>query len=135
MWSCEHHSGRLIEIRLQGNMKIEDLVQLRDKHVGFLTRLPGQVVILTDVRKVQLFQSETSDTLIAMMAALNPRIDRSAILVNESALVRLQATRVIQESGQTVRRLFDDPISLLTWLSEVLTGEEFARARLFLAEG
>jgi len=39
-------------------------------------------------RKVQLFASETSDKLIAMMAALNPRIDRSAILVSESALVR-----------------------------------------------
>lgn len=135
MWSCEHHSGRLIEIRLQGSTKIEDLVQLRDKHVGILTHLPGQVVILTDVRKVHLFQSDTSDTLIAMMAALNPRIERSAILVSESALVRLQASRVIQESGQTIRRLFDDPADLLTWLGEVLTGEELARARLFLAEG
>ncbi len=88
MWSCENHCGRLIEIRIQGGLKLEELIQLRNQHLGLLAKLPGQVVILTDVRKVQLFASETSDKLIAMMAALNPRIDRSAILVSESALVR-----------------------------------------------
>ena len=69
------------------------------------------------------------------MTQLNPRLLRSASLINESAVLGLQAERAMEVAGHDNRQAFRDPLAMEEWLGEVLSEAEQNRLRLFLLEG
>jgi hypothetical protein len=65
----------------------------------------------------------------------NSRVLRSAALGSpESPSAMLQFLRLVRESDNPDRRMFDDPALMVAWLDEVLDAQERARLRAFLAE-
>jgi hypothetical protein len=81
------------------------------------------------------FAPGTVDRFVALMKSGNPKIERSALLVNtESAALGLQISRMLKEAAHPARRAFADPSELTTWLSPVLTVNEQSALAAFLAE-
>ena len=68
------------------------------------------------------------------MAGNNPHFERSAALGSkQSPLTMLQFLRLVRDSGNKERRLFDDVTELCAWLDDILSPAERARLREFLA--
>jgi hypothetical protein len=70
-----------------------------------------------------------------MLTAVNPRIERSAILHrDDQATSVLQVMRLIKEAQSPHRRVFTNPFEMQSWLGEVLNDTERERLRVFLAQ-
>ena len=60
-----------------------------------------------------------------VVVGLDPRVERTAFLIGESAIFALQVERIIRSSNNPNRRAFREAAELLHWLEEVLTlGEQ-----------
>lgn len=134
MFSSSNHVGRLVELRVQTPMSLDEMADLRRRHLEVLESLDGSFVIVTDLRHAHVFPPQITEAFIQMMGKINPDLERSAVLINESAVLGLQAERAIAEAGHPNRRSFREPAALVDWLAEVLTPAETARLKLFLAE-
>lgn len=135
MFSSENRVGSLVELRVRTPMTMEEMTALRHRHLEVLKGVDGSFVIVTDMRHAHVFPPEITDGFIRMMGQINPDLKRSAVLINESAVLGLQAERAIAEAGNPNRRSFRDPAELLRWMTEILTAEEQVRLQEFLAEG
>ena len=135
MFSSDSHVGRLVELRVRTPMTLDEMAELRRRHMEVLQSLSGSFVIVTDMRHAHVFPPDITEGFIQMMGQINPDLERSAVLINESAVLGLQAERAIAEAGNPNRRSFRQPDELVAWLSEALTTPEVARLRLFLQEG
>lgn len=83
------------------------------------------VVVVSDLRVARAFSPDTTDRFIALMKADNPKIERSALLVDEEArTLGLQAQRMVKEAAHASRRVFSDPAELREWLAPVLSSQE-----------
>jgi hypothetical protein len=90
---------------------------------------------VVDWRSLPLMTGDASTRLFQLMAQYNGRIERSAILASRDAPTAvMQFLRVISETKHPDRRLFYDIDELQAWLDEVLSSEESARLRSFLAQ-
>jgi hypothetical protein len=68
-----------------------------------------------------------------MLARVNPRVTRSAILtLPEDAMTNLQVVRLVREAQNASRRAFTDARDMTNWLSEMLSPAEGARLKKFL---
>jgi hypothetical protein len=83
---------------------------------------------------VRVFAPEDAEQMLAVMRADNPRVERTAILVNGDALFGMQMERLVRAAAARNRRVFRSGSAAVAWLSEVLSPEEIARARSFVAE-
>ena len=135
MFSSENREGRLVELRVVTPMSAEEMLELRETHLRVTRAIGGYYAVAVDLRQAQVFPPQITDRFIGLMSQLNPRLLRSAILINESAVLGLQAERAIETAGHPDRRAFRDPADLERWLAEVLTERERGRLREFLAEG
>jgi hypothetical protein len=134
MFKSENRVGRLVELRVHTPMKLEEMLALRARHLEVLQSIAGSYVIVTDLRHAHVFPPDITEAFIQMMGRINPDLERSAVLINESAVLGMQAERAIGEAGNPNRRSFREPWTLLDWMSEVLTPQELARLKQFLAE-
>ncbi len=135
MFSSENREGRLIELRVVTPMSAEEMLALQEKHLEVTRGVEGEYAVAVDMRRAQVFPPQIAERFIALMSRLNPRLMRSAVLINESAVLGLQAERAIETAGDADRRAFRDPVALEHWLGEVLTARERSRLRDFLLEG
>ena len=135
MFSSDNHVGRLVELRVLTPMAADEMVELQRRHLEVLQSLAGSFVIVTDMRHAHVFPPDITEAFIEMMGKINPDLERSAVLINESAVLGLQAERAINEAGNANRRSFRQPAELVDWLAEVLTPQEIARLKLFLLQG
>lgn len=135
MFSSENRVGRLVELRVRTPMTMEEMTALRQRHLDVLAGVDGSFVIVTDLRNAHVFPPEITEAFIGMMGRINPDLKRSAVLINESAVLGLQAERAITEAGNPNRRSFRDPGELLSWMREILSAEEQVRLQEFLDEG
>lgn len=135
MFSSENREGRLVELRVVTPITIEEIVELQKTHVAVTQAVEGDYVVVVDFRHAHVFPPKIFEHFLAIMTQLNPRLQRSAILINHSAVLGLQAERAIQTAGHADRQAFRDPRALELWLSEVLSQSETARLRQFLLEG
>ncbi len=135
MFSSENREGRLVELRVGTPMSAEEMLDLQKTHLEVTGGVEGAYVVAVDLRRAQVFPPQITERFIGLMSQLNPRLLRSAILINESAVLGLQAERAIETAGNPDRRTFRDPVELGQWLGEVLTERERSRLRLFLLEG
>ncbi len=132
MFTSENHEGCLIELRIASPVTADEIAEMQRVHLATLQRIAGNYVAAVDLRQAFVFPAEISERLIALMGQLNPRLLRSAWLINSSAVLGLQAERAIQEAGHPNRRTFREPEPMELWLSEVLTPAEQARLHQFL---
>lgn len=134
--TCEHHVGRLIEIRIEaGYRNLADITDIYAEITRLSGVIPGsrRLVLAIDWRKCFVMAEEAAQQLVTSMRGTNARIERSgALLPAESPVAMLQLNRMLRESQNPARRGFDDPKDLITWLSDVLTPEEVSRLREFL---
>ncbi len=135
MFNSENREGKLVELRVITPMSAEEMLELGKTHLEVTAGVDGDYAVAVDLRQAQVFPPLITERFIGLMSQLNPRLLRSAILINESAVLGLQAERAMETAGHANRRAFRDPLELEQWLGEVLTEPEQARLRLFLLEG
>lgn len=135
MFSSENRHGRLVELRVVTPVTVEEVVELQKAHMAVTQAVDGDYVAAVDLRRAHVFPPQIFERFLAMMSQLNPRLLRSAILINGSAVLGLQAERAIESAGHPDRKAFREPQELVRWLGEVLSESETSRLRLFLLEG
>ena len=136
MFSSEHHVDNLVELRVVSPFSEQEMAQLVQRHVAVLQSVPTETfVVATDMRAAHVFPASITKKFISMMQVINPRLKRSAVLINGSAVLGLQAERAIAEAGHPDRRTFRDPESMIEWLGEELESSAKLRLRAFLREG
>jgi len=87
------------------------------------------VVGIMDMSRVRVFAPEDATLLLEVMRRDNPRVERTAIIINGEVLFTMQMERLLLHSGSRARRLFKSLDDAISWLNEVFTPEEAARAR------
>ena len=132
MLTIENHVGRLLELRFASPMSMADL----DGFHGAILRSMGtrNLVACTDLLGAKVFDQAVSTRLVSLIRQENPRVDRNAILVGESAVFSMQTERIIREAGSPKRKAFRSSVELAEWLAEVLTAAEQAQLNVFLRE-
>ena len=134
MFSVAIHEGRLIEIRVATPLEMPEFDALAHRLRDLIAKAHTLVVLCSDWTHVHVFPPEVADALVTLMKTDNPRVERSAFLVGESATAALQAERMIRTAGNPARRSFHDPVELSRWLGETLTVRERVRLERFLRE-
>ena len=135
MFSSENREGKLIELRVVTPMSVEEMLDLQKTHVAVTQAVTGDYAVAVDLRRAQVFPPQITERFISLMSQLNPRLLRSANLINESAILGLQAERAIETAGHADRKTFRDPVALELWLGDILSKRERDRLRSFLLEG
>jgi hypothetical protein len=133
MFTIECNAGRLLEVWVESPVALEELVPFRARLRAVLSAMPEQMIAAVDLRSARLFPPEVAEGFVSIMRGDNPRIERSAFLVSDSALFSLQIERMIREAGSPVRRAFRDPPALSAWLGQLLSPAERTRLDAFLA--
>jgi hypothetical protein len=134
--TCQIVVGRLLEIDVRsGYGSVEDvdaMIRMIGEQFERVAK-PIRIVIGADWRMCTLFKPEVAARAIQMLAGVNPRVERSAILhsPNQSTSV-LQVMRLAREAQFSARRVFTDPLEMEKWLTEVLTEAEAQRVHLLL---
>jgi len=132
MFRIERRVGRFAELRFGSIFTITELPLFRSKLTEIWQGLSGKVVFCVDLRQLEKFGPEEEKTLIGVMQADNPRVERSAMLVNPSGRFGVQVLKMIQEADNRARRVFRDAKDVQVWLAPVLTAAESARLAEFL---
>lgn len=134
---CEVHVGRLVEFRAEsGYRSIAEVDEVFARYAREIKKIPDgeSIVVVTDWRRCPLMSTDAAEHLLARITRTNPRVLRSAAVASRNSPVALlQFLRVVRESKNAERRLFDDPEELVAWLGDVLTPAELTRLREFLA--
>lgn len=134
MFTSRNVVGRLMELRIGTPLTHEEIGELIQKQLKNIARIPGQYVSVVDLRGANVFPPDIAEKLIALMTQGNPKLERSAFLLPESAILGLQAERAIQEGRVDKRRVFRDVEVAASWLGEILNVSERRRLREFLDE-
>lgn len=133
MFTSRNRVGRLVELRISHPVTMEEIDELQKQQLANILRIPGRYVSVVDLRGSRVFPPNVTDRLIDLMTRANPKLERSAFLLPESAILGLQAERAIQEVGSGERRVFRDPDELESWLHDILNELERQRLTRFLA--
>lgn len=124
--------GRLVELRPEGLHSVADLAAVGLAMAQLARGMPGQQIYCVDWRNLRVLAPDVAQALANNMREGNSRSLRSAALIGAHATLGLQLDRVIREANHPSRRVFRDPDVMLTWLAEVTTPEELARAKQFI---
>jgi len=135
--TAQMHVGRLLEIAADAGYRtpadVDRLFASLDAQVASLVARGGSYVTVADLRYCPLMSPMAAEQLKTQMASRNSRVLRSAGLVShESPAAVLQFARVTREAGLKDRKVFEDPVELLRWLEDILTGDEASRLCTFL---
>ena len=134
--TCEFVVGRLLEIRTAaGYGSVADVDEMIGMIRGQASKLSPEdkYAIAADWRNVHIMSPETSERARHMLAQVNPRVKRSAILtLPENSTTNLQVVRLVREAENAARRHFTSAQEMHRWLSEVLTKQEARRLATFL---
>jgi hypothetical protein len=134
MLTIENHVGRLLELRFASPITADELSGFHEAITRAMGRLTGQLVACTDLLGARVFDQSVSSRLVTLIRQENPRVERNAILVGESAVFSMQTERIIREAGSPNRKAFRSSLDMVVWLGEVLNSSERARLNIFLRE-
>jgi len=123
--------GRLASIRFENPITTEEVEGLLSQIISFIGSMHENGVFVVDGKSVDLLAPEIADALIELMRSDNPSIERTGILINESATFGMQVDRMLREAGNPARRSFRNAHQLITWLNEVLDKETRLKLREF----
>src|SRR4051812_16593396 len=135
MFSVNVKVGRLLEIRLVAPVTLQDI----DVGSAKLTELllkhhPNKLIGVGDFSHATIFPQEVATRVLDVLKSDNQRLERSGILVSQSAIFSLQVERLRAPGENITRRAFRDPYDLKAFLGKLLTHEEHARLAHFLSE-
>lgn len=135
-FSCRHHVGRLLEVRVVPPLTMEEATRFMQEVVRLMSAQPARIVAITDLRTgSRTIDPDSVDFIAGIMRSENPRVERNALLVSPaSATFVLQMERMVKTAGAAQRRIFKSRPEAEAWLGELLTGAERARLRTFLDE-
>lgn len=133
MVKIEHRVGRVVELTLEAPVTPADLQGCVSRLMVMATAITSKFLLVSDCRKVHTLAPEVADGFGKLMRSDNRRLERSALLLGESATLNLQVERMVRESQNPMRRTFRTADALVTWLGEVMTPAERARITELLA--
>jgi len=133
MYTVEHHTGKLCEVRLTTPISEAELQSFVHDLTRVVGAIPGKYVGVTDLMEAHLFPPNVTQMMIQYLSSSSPRVVRSGILIGEGATFALQVERVLRSSNNDNRRAFRRVDELETWLGEVLSMDERVRLRRFLS--
>jgi hypothetical protein len=134
MFSVEVKTGRLLEIRLIAPVTLEDLQGMGQRLAAVFLEHPGKLVAAADATRAAIVTPDVGQRIVEVFRADNPRIERSGILINQSATFGLQIERFVAEADNPSRRCFRDVFDLKVFLGSHLTHDEHGRLAQFLGE-
>lgn len=158
-----HKIGRLAEIRMAPPATLSDMATLHREMGTIGGKVSGKLVVCADLSAATLFPDEVADGLGRYFRPENPRLERVALVVGDSATFFLQVERMLREGGAPsspgsrvessssgkngargsdpwmakrapTRRAFRSPSEAMGWLDEVLVPDERARLRSFFEQ-
>jgi hypothetical protein len=133
MHKVEHKTGRLVEVKLASPLTPEEVQKFVSELTAVIGKIPGGKYIgVVDLLDAHVFPVAVADALIQLLSTASPRVERTAMLIGESATFALQVERVIRSANSDNRRAFRRGEELETWLGEVMTAEERVRLRQFM---
>ncbi|HEX2123675.1 MAG TPA: hypothetical protein VHL59_18745 [Thermoanaerobaculia bacterium] len=132
MHKAENHVGRLVEVKLASPITADEVQEFVRELMGVMARIPGKYVGVVDLLDAHVFPPAVTETLIQLLSGAAARVERTAFLINESAIFALQVERIIRSSNNDNRRAFRQPDDLVAWLAEALTAEERVRLKTFM---
>lgn len=132
MISVEHRLRKVIGITYASPITLAEVDTFARRVREVIAPLP-RVVFIVDFTALHVLPEEESKRTTAIMRADNPKVERSAFLLPQSAVSSLQTERMIREAGNPMRRSFGSARKLLDWVSECLDAEELAAAQAFFA--
>lgn len=125
--------GRLLLARLSTFATAEAAQVYSDAIAAGVRSCTGNIVICADWSRAGVVPPTVAEVLKAMLERSNPRVERSALLVDPAnAIFGLQAERIVREAAHPSRRTFREVTALLIWLGEVLTPTQLSAARAYL---
>lgn len=132
MHKAENAVGRLVEVRFASPLTLDEVKEFVTEHRAITNRLARKYVGVVDLLQADVFPIPVAEALIQLLSGMAPMVERTALLIRESALFALQVERVIRNSNHPDRRVFRDPEQLKAWLGEVLDPTERARLERFV---
>jgi hypothetical protein len=126
--------GRLVTFRIVAPVSDENGAQASLDLRGHIVANPAPVVVVSDLCSARTFAPETTQRFLALMKSDNPKIFRSALLLDaDAATLAMQINRMLKEAGNPARRAFFAAHELVQWLEPDLSVEERVALRAFLA--
>lgn len=120
-------AGRLIEVKLASPLEIGEVKQFVHELMTLIQKVNGKYVGIVDLVEAHVFPPDVTEMLIQLLSGNASHVERTALLIGESATFALQVERVIRSSNNPNRRAFRAPEEAATWLGEVLTVPEKVR--------
>ena len=133
MQRVQRRVGRLVEIRMEPPITYAEAVLFAAELQGIVKRMSDRFVAVADFTRVHIFPQEVVATHVDCMRAVNPKLERTGLLIANSPTLSLQMVRLLRDASSPKRRAFTNPSELFAWLSEVLTPAEQDRLKEFLA--
>jgi hypothetical protein len=131
MWSIQRNVGRLVEIRIWSPVSVEETIPWQRAHDQVIASIEGPYACLVDLVDATVFPQDVVAAYVATMKD-EPRLLRTATLLNESPTFGMQIQRMIREADHPGRRAFRDSEELARWLGEVLDAPERDRLDAYL---
>lgn len=132
MWTVASSVGKLVEARLT-SADSHAVTAFLGAIAETVVNAPRPLVGLLDMTPVRVLAQEEAQLLLSVMRVDSTRVQRTAIVINADALLGMQMERLVRASGLPQRQVFRVAARAIGWLAEVLTPEETARARAFIA--
>jgi hypothetical protein len=134
--TCAFVVGNLLELRADhGYRSVGDVDDMLGMIRAQTAKLPldAKFAIAADWRALGVMAPETAARAREMLASVNPRVTRAAILtLPENSTTNLQVLRLIREAASPNGRHFTAASELCAWLSEGVGPAEARRLRVFL---
>jgi hypothetical protein len=130
----ENPAGRLVTYRVVPPVDDSNATRAADQIRSAIVAVGRPVVICADLTEARTFSADTAAQFVALMKSDNPKLERSALLLDgASATLLLQMERMVREAGSPLRRIFLDRQAVRGWLHLVLSREEGVALEAFLA--
>lgn len=131
MVSVEHRGGRLIALRIETPVSMDELQAALIQFGGFAAKVEGKFIPVADCRGATILSPDVSERFTALMRSDNPRIERAAILLGASAAFSLQLERMVREAGNPRRKTFRAAAELCEWMAEIMLPREHLSLEAF----
>src|SRR5450432_1847801 len=118
MWTVANSVGRLVEARLT-TTDSDALAACLGSIAQTVANASSPVVGILDLTQLRVLGRDDAELLVAVMRRDNPRVERTAIVVNADALFGMQMERLVRAAASARRQVFRVPAQALGWLAEV----------------
>jgi hypothetical protein len=135
MYSFVSSGKRLVLDRFTGNVSEPQFKEFRSRLLEVIARAGRPIVTCFDHRTSAPLVGETGLITLGLMRSVNRSIERTAAILERGTEVATQLQEAIEEARSPSRRAFYNTSEAMEWLGQVLTADEVAELKRFLAAG